>query len=301
MRAKRADAISDQQKVVEVAEDPIALGCQRDGVLDATLVERDLAEEAERDPLGERVVCLPGLTDDRFVQRAGAFEVAALVVRPGVRSSRAQCVVPVAELAELSHALAEELLRSRPVALLPGGVGDHESGEGGTPGVAELLVELECLPSPTAPRRNVAARQRHVRCSAERLGTSRRRALIRSERVFDATAAFRPMPLLVPEAPECRDEPHDTVGLADRLEPVHRDAEVVVVELQGIEPLLAAPDPDQIGLGLLGERQEVLGVAPPQRFGSGRLLEPLGCVLADRLEHPEAVAPAGANEALVDE
>ena len=109
------------------------------------------------------------------------------------------------------------------------------------------------------------------------------------------------MPVLVPESPERRCEPHDTVDLAGVLEPAHGSAQVVVVALQWIEPLLAAPDPDQMRLRLLGEGQEVLGVAPPPCFGSGRLLEPLGCVLADRLEHPEPVALADANEALVDE
>src|SRR5262249_54752912 len=59
------------------------------------------------------------------------------------------------------------------------------------------------------------------------LGASRRRTLVRSERVLDGTAAFHQMPLLVPEAPERGCEPHDTVGFADRLEPVHRSTQVV--------------------------------------------------------------------------
>jgi hypothetical protein len=55
-----------------------------------------------------------------------------------------------------------------------------------------------------------------------------------------------------------------------------------------------------MGLCLLGEREEVLGVAPPQFLGLARVLEPLGRVLADRLQHPEALLSV-AEKALVDE
>src|SRR5262249_54752911 len=94
-------------------------------------------------------------------QRPGAVEIAVFVMRPGVSARRAQRVMPVAELAELPHALAEELLRSRPVAFPPGGVGDHETRESGARGVAELLVELECLSGPTRPPRDVPPRPPH--------------------------------------------------------------------------------------------------------------------------------------------
>ena len=42
-----------------------------------------------------------------------------------------------------------------------------------------------------------------------------------------------------------------------------------MLALQWLEPPRAAPDPDQIRLRLLGERQEVFGVAPPELVSSG--------------------------------
>src|SRR4029079_15117060 len=121
---------------------------------------------------------------------AGALEVAALVVRPGVCSSRAQRVMQVAELAELSCALPKKLLRSRPVAFLPGGVGDHEPGEASAPGIPELPVELERLAGPAPSRRNVPACQRHVGGTAESFGADRGGMLGGVERALQTTAAL---------------------------------------------------------------------------------------------------------------
>src|SRR5207248_2217474 len=79
--------------------------------------------------------------------------IAALVERPAMGSSSPQCVVLVPEVAEPLDALLEEVLRSRPVALLPDGVGEHEEGEGDAPGGLERAAELERRlgPHPAGP------------------------------------------------------------------------------------------------------------------------------------------------------
>ena len=69
--------------------------------------------------------------------------------------------------------------------------------------------------------------------------------------------------------------------------------------LEAVEPYRV--DFAGVRLRLLGERQEVFGVAAREVVCLAGLLEPLGRVLADRLQHPEAVVVADADEALVDE
>ena len=56
----------------------------------------------------------------------------------------------------------------------------------------------------------------------------------------------------------------------------------------------------QLRLGGLHERKEMIGVAASELIGLGPLYEAIERVLADRLQHPEAVASV-AKEALVDE
>jgi hypothetical protein len=67
---------------------------RREGVLDPALVEGDVGKEAQRDPLGERVMLEPCLTEVLFAELAGALEVAALAVHPGVIFSRLQRGMP---------------------------------------------------------------------------------------------------------------------------------------------------------------------------------------------------------------
>ena len=71
----------------------------------------------------------------------------------------------------------------------------------------------------------------------------------------------------------------------------------------GLEPLdpLGCVVPLQVRRGLLGEREEVLGVAPAHGVGLSGCLQPLRRELADRLQHPEAAVLADADEAFVHE
>jgi len=82
------------------------------------------------------------------------------------------------------------------------------------------------------------------------------------------------------------------------LEPVERCSNVGVVAVETLEPLLRRVG--NVWFGLLDEREEELRVAAAQLRCFVGFPEPFVCVLADCLEHPEAVALADANEALVD-
>ena len=56
----------------------------------------------------------------------------------------------------------------------------------------------------------------------------------------------------------------------------------------------------QMGLGFVRQPQEILGVAAAEGLSIFELLESLGGVLADRLQHPEAL-PRIPEQALVDQ
>lgn len=100
------------------AENPVALLQHRDGVSDSPFVDGDVGEMAERDRFDQLVLGQTRLTKDVFVELSCPFKVTGLVVRPGMGPSSAQRIVLVHEVAEPLDALPEELLRSRPVALL---------------------------------------------------------------------------------------------------------------------------------------------------------------------------------------
>ena len=105
--------------------------------------------------------------------------------------------------------------------------------------------------------------------------------------------------------PECRERSRHAqveLGVPGRLENVQSRAIVVELALLPIQPFppaaqLLVPQPR---FRLLGDRQEILRVAASQLHSLVRCGEPLGRVLANRLEHPEPFLGAP-NEALVDE
>ena len=101
-----------------------------------------------------------------------------------------------------------------------------------------------------------------------------------------------------PEPAERARELECTVGVV-RLQPVERRTQVVVVELEPRRPLRLGVEP--VLVGLLGERDEELCVAPAELGGLRRLVESLERVLADRLEHQEAVVADRLQEARVDQ
>ena len=77
----------------------MALRQQRDGVLEPALRCGVVGELAESHPLDVRVARLTCLTELALSDFSGAFDVAALVVRPSKRSSRPLRVVLIADLA----------------------------------------------------------------------------------------------------------------------------------------------------------------------------------------------------------
>ena len=176
------------------------------GVRDSPFVVGDVGQVVERNRFDQLMLCRTCPTEDVFVELSGAFEVASLVVRPGMGPSSAQFVLLVPEVAVPLDALPEELLRSRPVALLADGVGEHEQGKGGAPVVLEHAVELERLLGPEPARRDISAREGHVGGPAQGLGASRGRAPVSAESSFELTPPLDQMPLQIPESPERRPE-----------------------------------------------------------------------------------------------
>src|SRR6266511_2983470 len=142
----------------------------------------------------------------------------------------------------------------------------------------------------------------HVRCSDEGLGPRRGRTAVRLESALEATPSLRHVLLPAPELRRCSRQPLRRLSLARALEPVESAPEVVDLPLQSVEPIRAAPKHllAQVRLRLLGQGQEVLGVAPTQVLGLARFLKPLEGVLPDRLQHPEPVLGM-AQQALVHE
>ena len=106
------------------------------------------------------------------------------------------------------------------------------------------------------------------------------------------------MALQVPESGQSPCQPEGELAFAGGPESLESGTEVVVVALQPIEPGQRVES--QVRFGLLGQGQEVLGVAAPKLLGLTRLVEALRGVLADRLEHAEATIDE-AQEALVNE
>ena len=76
-------------------------------------------------------------------------------------------------------------------------------------------------------------------------------------------------------------------------QPGHRGPQVVVLELQPVQPC-QLPLALQLGLGLLGQRQEI-GSVPVMRLGpAAAVSEPFQRILPDGLQQPEPrLAPAG--------
>ncbi len=96
-------------------------------------------------------------------------------------------------------------------------------------------------------------------------------------------------------------QPQGELRLPYGFEPVESDAEVVVLGLEPIEPLLGR---GHVRLELLCDGEEVPSVGAVELLSLARLRQALARVLADRLEHPVAGRIGGlafAQEALVEE
>ncbi len=115
--------------------------------------------------------------------------------------------------------------------------------------------------------------------------------------------AFAEVAPHLPEAPQraTGGQPERRVIALDG--PDQRETEVVMLDLQAVEPGALA-DAREVGLGGLRQGQECRRVASPDLVELAGFLEALTSVVADRLEHPEAgfagrlVLP---DQALVDE
>src|SRR3989304_6757424 len=113
--------------------------------------------------------------------------------------------------------------------------------------------------------------------------------LVGAQGDLETTPAFGDVPPTHPEVRQCSCHPQFKLYLARGLEVVECATEVVVLALQPIEPRPAALQRFVIDmrLPLPGAGQETRRVAVTPFACLVRRLEPLGPVLADRLQHPE--------------
>src|SRR5262249_47254166 len=110
--------------------------------------------------------------------------------------------------------------------------------------------------------------------------------------------ALAPLSLVVSQLPEAPEPPSDReadIRLAGIECPVESSADVVQLCVESIEPL-ALLRTDQARLGRLSQREVETGVPAPDGLAVPARGQTLECVLADRLEHPQArLVPSCAN------
>ena len=133
--------------------------------------------------------------------------------------------------------------------------------------------------------------------AVERACPGRGRTVIGAKGRLQASLTFRRVSAHHPETKQRPRQTQDKLALTFRLEPIKRRPKVVMVGLQPVQPFLRAAA--QVRLGLLRERQEMMGMPPAYAVRLARLLETLAGELTDRFQHPEAFL-ASAHEALVD-
>lgn len=93
--------------------------------------------------------------------------------------------------------------------------------------------------------------------------------------------------LLQPEWPQCARQPHRWPGFPILGQVPQCGSKVVSFATEG-EQAGRRREHGPMGLGRLGERQEVVGVAPVGLLGRAARLQPLESVLSNRLQHPVA-------------
>src|SRR5205823_4218448 len=116
-------------------------------------------------------------------------------------------VVVVAQSSECSQALLEQGGSGLDVALLVGGLREHESRIGRSPGIAERQMELQCLRCPTSRRSCITAIEGHDRGAVQGFGASGGWPAIRCEGLLEALSALGQVTFHVPEAPHGASKP----------------------------------------------------------------------------------------------
>ena len=162
------------------------------------------------------------------------------------------------------------------------------------PGLAELLDEREHRRPELARSLEVARRERHHACLAERAGPQRGRDLAGQLDCFvEAAAALLDVPAHPPEVPQRVRETELAADVPDRACVREAGAVVVVVEGDPLEPcgVGVAPPVHVVALDLVEEPVEM---TVTYLTLVARRAEQLGRILAHRLEHREARLAAGA-------
>src|SRR5207302_3420411 len=202
------------------------------------------------------------------------------------------------ELAESGEALLEERERPRPVGLLSCGEREREHRVGSAPVVAQAAMERERVLAPLLCGERIAPTDGHYGGSVERPGAGGRRCVVGGEQSLESSLSLCEVTAHVPKAIERTRELQREPRVAIRFEPVEGRAEVVVLRLEPVEPLFRIAA--EVRICLLGESDIVLGKNSADVLGFAGFLELLGGVLADRLQHPEALVTV-AEHALVPE
>ena len=134
---------------------------------------------------------------------------------------------------------------------------------------------------------------RHQRGRPERVPAKLGRCFrIPREGVGNPAPALVPMAARIPEDRERGGESQLESRLIELASPLERCPAIVVLQLETREPHRCSLIALEVFPCLLRERQEEVEMAPPDPIQLAALLEPLERVLADRLQHREAIASA---------
>ena len=199
-------------------------------------------------------------------------QIADLLVGPGKVAKSLDRRVLLAEVPVERDALEQELLRAGEIVIGGQGVAEPPERVRGTRRVPELPVERETFFRPFPRDRNVSRDDRESGRSVESLTPGCGRAVVAAQQALEPPPAFGHVPSVVPEVRHRACDSQGELQLAEGLQPLERGAEVVVLSLQPVEPLLGALA--QPRLGRLHESEEVLGMASVELLGLARFLEP---------------------------
>src|SRR4030081_3525505 len=161
------------------------------------------------------------------------------------------------------------------------GIGQLTPVIAGTSQVQALVIEGLCRRYVTLPVGDSASRLQRAGSRIPILTAARHR-----KDQFQARPALVEMAAHLPETPERSREPHRAIGVVVSHTPIERCPEVVVVQLEAIEPHLLVLT-KKVGSSRRRQRAEGIGMTVANDVRLTTLLKTLPCVLADRLEHEQ--------------
>ena len=283
----------------EFAIDAIRLRQHHVGILEPPLLDSEVVRKrAQRQrldvPVGDRTRTLEIV----FPQCPRPFTLADTVAIPGKQVACEQGIPFVTQCAEEPDALLQQRLCRLVIVHVEGRPTEKEDGVGAFPTIAAGMMECHRLLGPNPRCRDVTGVDVQLCRSIEGFDASCRRPSVGEKHALQPAPAFRHV-APVPEPPHGCRQPQCKLRLPTGLELVKRSAKIVVLAVDKLEPGPGCAA--QVWLRLLGQREEMLGVALSNIVSFAGLVETLECEFPDRLQHPIAVVVPDADEALVDE